>query len=142
MNISEARGTTKPFLMTGAPWIDAVKAAEDLNNRGIEGAIFRPAYFIPKTADPGSNRRGKPWNKMSGGVEIILTDYKTYRSVEAAVHIIDAYRKTNPDSLVWSPPPPLEGLNVPGVTVGEIIERCQEEVAEFIELRRNFLLYR
>jgi uncharacterized protein YbbC (DUF1343 family) len=141
MNISEARGTTKPFLMTGAPWVDAMKAAEDLNNRGIEGAIFRPAYFIPKTADPGSNRRGKPWNKMSGGVEIVLTDYKAYRSVEAALHIIDAYHKTSPDSLVWSPPPPLDKLTEPGISVEEIIEQCQEEVVEFVELRSEHLLY-
>jgi len=141
MNISEARGTTKPFLMTGAPWVDAVKAAADLNSRDIEGAIFRPVYFIPKIANPGSNPRGKPWNLMSGGVEIILTDYKIYRSVEAAVHIIDAYRKTNPDSLLWSPPPLIRKLDEPGMTVEMVIKACQEEVEPFMEIRKKYLLY-
>ncbi|MFC2124210.1 exo-beta-N-acetylmuramidase NamZ domain-containing protein [Bacteroidota bacterium] len=142
MNISEARGTTKPFLMTGAPWVDAVKAAKDLNSRGIDGAVFRPVYFIPKNATPGSNPRGKPWNKMSGGVEIMLTDYDAFKSVEAAVHIIDAYQKTNPDSLVWSPPPIIKQLDEPGMTVEQVIEDCQKEIGEFLEIRRKYLLYR
>ncbi len=142
MNISEGRGTTKPFLLTGAPWVDAQKAANDLNSRGIEGAIFRPVYFIPKNADPGSNPRGKPWNEMSGGVEIMLTDYSSYKSVSGALHIIDAYRKTNPDSLTWSPPPLIKQLEVPGITVEEVIDECQNDVSEFIEIRKKYLLYR
>ncbi|MDX2444329.1 MAG: DUF1343 domain-containing protein [Bacteroidales bacterium] len=142
MNISEGRGTTKPFLLTGAPWVDAQKAANDLNSRGIEGAFFRPVYFIPKNADPGSNPRGKPWNEMSGGVEIMLTDYSSYKSVAGALHIIDAYRKTNPDSLTWSPPPLIKQLEVPGITVEEVIDECQNDVSEFIEIRKKYLLYR
>ena len=142
MNISEARGTTKPFLMTGSSWVDAEKAANDLNSRGIKGAVFRPVYFIPKKANPGSNPRGKPWNKMSGGVEIMLTDYRAYRSVETAVHIIDAYRKTNPDSLIWSPPRVIKRLEEPGITVEQVIEACQNEVKEFLEIRKKYLLYR
>ena len=141
MNISEARGTTKPFLLTGAPWIDAASAAEDLNSRGIEGAIFRPVYFIPKSDNPGSNPRGKPWNRMSGGVEIMLTDYKSYRSVEAALHIIDAYRRTNPDSLIWTPPVPIKRLEEPGITVQQVIEDCQEDIKPFLEIREKYLLY-
>jgi uncharacterized protein YbbC (DUF1343 family) len=141
MNISEARGTTKPFLLTGAPWIDAVAAAKDLNGRGIDGAIFRPVYFIPKNANPGSNPREKPWNRMCGGVEIILTDFQAYRSVEAAVHMIDAYRKTNPDSLVWAPPGPIKMLYEPGMTVEKVLEACQNDIEDFLEVRKNYLLY-
>jgi uncharacterized protein YbbC (DUF1343 family) len=142
MNISEGRGTTKPFLLTGAPWIDAEKAAKDLNSRGIKGAVYRPAYFIPKSTDIGVNPRSKPLNKLSGGVEIMLTDFRAYRSVEAALHIIDAYRKTSPDSLVWSPPPIMKRLEEQGMTVEKVIEACQEEISEFLEIRRNYLLYR
>lgn len=141
MNISEARGTTKPFLMTGAPWVDPIAAARDLNTRGIEGAVFRPIYFIPKSSNPGSNPRGKPWNRMSGGVEIMLTDYAAYRSVEAAVHIIDAYRKTNPDSLVWAPPAIIKRLDEPGMTVEKVIEECQAEIEPFLNIRSKYLLY-
>ncbi|MBS0010818.1 MAG: DUF1343 domain-containing protein, partial [Bacteroidales bacterium] len=93
-NISEGRGTTKPFLLTGSTWINAEQAARDLNSRGIAGAVFRPVYFIPANYEGYANPRGKPWNNMSGGVEIMLTDYRTYRPVETSLHIIDAYRAT------------------------------------------------
>ncbi len=141
-NMSEGRGTTKPFLMTGAPWVDAGKAADDLNSRGIRGAYFRPVYFVPRSAGTGYNRSGKPWNEMCGGVEIMLTDPAAFRSVEASLHIIDAYRKTNPDSLVWSPPLLMRRLNEPGVTVEEVVQACQDDVKEFMEIRQQYLLYR
>ncbi len=141
-NISEGRGTTKPFLITGSTWIDAEKAAEDLNARGIRGAYFRPVYFVPAGTDTGSNPRGKPWNKMCGGVEIMLTDPAEYRSVEAAVNIIDAYRKTNPDSLVWSPPALIKRLEEPGMTVDQVIKACQDDVSQFMQVRQKYLLYR
>jgi len=142
MNMSEGRGTTKPFLITGAPWVDGTRAAEDLNSRGIEGAIFRPVHFIPRGPTQGANPRGKPWNEMCSGIEIMLTDYSAYRSVEAALHIIDAGRKTSPDSLAWSPPTTIKLLDAPGITVEEVVETCQEEVAEFMEVRSTYLLYR
>jgi uncharacterized protein YbbC (DUF1343 family) len=141
-NISEGRGTTKPFLMTGSTWVNAEKAATDLNSRGIKGAVFRPVYFIPENANAGSNRRGKPWNKMCGGVEIMLTDASTYKSVETALNIIDAYRKTSPDSLVWSPPSLIKQLDQPGVTIEQVIKTCQDDVSEFMKVREKYLLYR
>lgn len=141
-NISEGRGTTKPFLLTGSTWVNAEKAAEDLNGRGIRGAIFRPVYFIPESAVTGSNPRGKPWNKMSGGVEIMITDPEAYRSVGAALHIIDAYNKTSPDSLSWSAQPIIKRLEEPGMTVDSLVKACQDDVSEFMEIRQKYLLYR
>ena len=141
-NMSEGRGMTKPFIITGAPWVNAEKAALDLNSRGIKGAYFRPVYFIPRSAATGSTRTGKPWNRMCGGVEIMVTDPQTFRSVEASLHIIDAYRKTSPDSLVWSPPLLMRKLNEPGVTVEEVVKACQDDVKEFMEIRQKYLLYR
>ncbi|MBN1388174.1 MAG: DUF1343 domain-containing protein, partial [Bacteroidales bacterium] len=141
-NISEGRGTTKPFLLTGSTWINAENAAKDLNSRSIPGAIFRPVYFIPRNLETGSNPRGKPWNKMSGGVEIMLTDAGAYRSVEAAINIFDAYRKCNPDSLNWSPPPLIKQLEEPGMTVEDVVKSCRDDVEKFIEIRSKYLLYR
>jgi uncharacterized protein YbbC (DUF1343 family) len=140
-NISEGRGTTKPFLLTGSTWINAENSAKDLNSRGIAGAFFRPVYFIPENSNTGSNPRGKPWNKMSGGVEIMLTDYRSYRSVEAAVNIFDAYRKSNPDSLSWSPPPLLKRLTEPGMTVQQVVKTFQDDIDGFLKIREKYLLY-
>jgi uncharacterized protein YbbC (DUF1343 family)/uncharacterized lipoprotein YddW (UPF0748 family) len=141
-NISEGRGTTKPFLMTGSTWIDAEKAASDLNSRGIKGVVFRPVHFIPEITVMGSNPRGKPWNKMSHGVEVMVTDPVVFRSVEAAVHTFDVYRKSNPDSLVWSPPAIIKRLEKPGATVEEVLKACQDQVSDFIKIRQKYLLYR
>jgi uncharacterized protein YbbC (DUF1343 family)/uncharacterized lipoprotein YddW (UPF0748 family) len=141
-NISEGRGTTKPFLLTGSSWIDADKAAKDLNSRGIAGAYFRPVYFIPESSAINANRKNKPWNVMNGGVEIMLTDYKTYRSVETAINIFDAYRKLAPDSLSWSPPAIIKKLEEPGMTVAQVVKACQDDVAEFMKIREKYLLYR
>jgi len=141
-NISEARGTTKPFLMTGAPWIDGIRAAADLNGRQIPGALFRPVYFIPQKADIGDNPRGKPWNKLCSGVEILLTDSKAFRSVETALYIFDAYRKLSPDSLYWTPPETIKLLENPGMAVEEVVAACQNEISDFMEVRKKYLLYR
>jgi len=141
-NISEGRGTTKPFLLTGSTWIKAEEAAADLNKRGIPGAIFRPVYFIPANYEGYANPRGKPWNMMSGGVEIMVTDYRTYRPVETTLHVIDAYRATNPDSLVWSPPPLLKMLDEPGSTVEQVVDACRGDIKEFLDIRRKYLLYK
>ena len=141
-NISEGRGTTKPFLLTGSTWIDPDKAAKDLNARGIKGAVFRPVYFIPANSEPGANPRGKPWNKMSGGVEIMLTDPSSYRSVEAAINIFDAYRKLSPDSLKWAPPAIIKKLEEPGMSVEQVVKACQDNIADFMKIREKYLLYK
>ena len=141
-NMSEGRGTSKPFLITGSAWVNAEEAAADLNSRGITGAIFRPVYFIPQNYGGYANLRGKPWGMMSGGVEIMVTDFRNFRSVETSLHVIDAYRKTSPDSLVWSPLPVLKMLEEPGITVRQVVEASQNEIADFLEIRSKYLLYR
>ena len=146
MNISEGRGTTKPFLITGAPWVDDIRAAEDLNSRGITGVVFRPLSYLPRQLLPpgtwsSSRPYTKPWNLMCHGVEIMLTDFKAYRSVESALHIVDAYRNTNPDSLIWFPPDIMKKLDEPGMTVEEVVKGCQDEIAEFMDIRKKYLLY-
>jgi uncharacterized protein YbbC (DUF1343 family)/uncharacterized lipoprotein YddW (UPF0748 family) len=141
-NISEGRGTTKPFLMTGATWINAEKAAQDLNSRGIIGAVFRPVYFLTSNSGSGSTGGKTSVSKMNGGVEIMLTDFGAYKSVETALNIIDAYRKQNPDSLSWSPPTAIKRLEEPGMTVGDIIKACQDDVSTFMKIREKYLLYR
>jgi len=134
---SEGRGTTKPFLITGAPWLNSLEVAADLNSRGIEGAIFRPVSYIPR----GGRSRGDG-KLMSHGVEIMLTEPHIYKSVETSLHIIDAYRKSNPDSLTWTPPDVIKRLEEPGMTVEAVVALCQDEIQEFVATREKYLIYK
>jgi len=140
-NISEGRGTTKPFLMTGAPWINGTEVAEELNLLGIPGAVFRPVYFIPEYPESGTNPRHKPWNRMCSGVEILVTDSHAYRPVATSLYLLDAYRRANPDSLEWSPPETIRLLEKPGMTVEKVVEACQDEIRDFMAIRKKYLLY-
>ena len=78
---------------------------------------------------------------MCSGVEILLTDPGKFRSVETALHIMDAYRKENPDSLTWTPPESIRQLENPGVTVERVVEVCQLEIRDFLAIRNQYLLY-
>ncbi len=140
-NISEGRGTTKPFLMTGAPWIDGMQVAAELNQLKIPGAVFRPVYFIPEHAETDQNPRHKPWNQICSGVEILVTDPNEFRSVKTALYLLDAYRKTSPDSLNWTPPETIRLLEKPGMTVEKVLEACQQEIRDFMAIRKKYLLY-
>ncbi len=140
-NIAEGRGTTKPFLMTGAPWIDGIKVAAELNQIEIPGAVFRPVFFIPENTGSDNNPRNKPWNRMCSGVEILVTDSHIFRSVKTTLYLMDAYRKLSPDSLEWTPPDIIRLLEKPGMTVEEVTEACQQEIRDFLAIRKKYLLY-
>jgi uncharacterized protein YbbC (DUF1343 family) len=46
-NLSEGRGTTRPFEIVGAPFINAITLAKELNSKGLNGVVFRSIYFSP-----------------------------------------------------------------------------------------------
>lgn len=133
-NVSEGRGTTKPFLVTGAPWIDAVKAAADLNARHLPGVMFRPAYFVPAKA-------GEKFNgQMCGGVEIYFTDRKAYRAVLTTLSILDAYRKSGSQSLSVPAGSPVS-MPGSGETVEQRVAAYQAQIEQFLQMRQKYLLY-
>ena len=78
-NISEGRGTTRPFEFIGAPWLDGYEYAERLNYYNLEGVKFRPISFIPM------------FNKHSGqvcnGVQVHVMDYKKVKPVIVRVSL-------------------------------------------------------
>ncbi|MCK4537668.1 MAG: DUF1343 domain-containing protein [Candidatus Krumholzibacteria bacterium] len=96
-NISEGRGTTRPFEILGAPWIDGKNLAGALSESGIDGAVFRPLEFTPA------------WDKyekqLCGGVQIHVTDRKAFRPVRAAAVLIQTIARLYPDNFEWLDPP-------------------------------------
>jgi uncharacterized protein YbbC (DUF1343 family) len=98
LNLSEGRGTTIPFELFGAPFINSVKLKKNLDDRKIKGCVFRPHDFIPT------------FHKFQGelcyGMQIHITDTGKFEPVAAALDIFDAIIETSkPDSLKFKMPP-------------------------------------
>lgn len=92
-NVSEGRGTTRPFELVGAPWIDPFALAEDLGRRGVPGARFRPVYFMPTFS--------KHAGASCGGVQIHVVDREALRPVALGVHLLEALRAQDPGAFAW-----------------------------------------
>lgn len=80
-NYSEGRGTALPFEQFGAPWVDGYLLARALNNAGIDGLCFRPAYFQPSD--------GKHRGKTCQGVQVHITDPQAFQPVTSMLRIIE-----------------------------------------------------
>ncbi len=96
-NVSEGRGTTRPFELIGAPWIDPDALADTLNAQGLAGVHFRPVVF-----EPTFQKHAK---QACGGVQIHVLDRDAFCSVESAVALIAATRSQNPSQFQWRQPP-------------------------------------
>lgn len=95
--LSEGRGTTRPFQLTGAPFVDPKRLAEHLNRRGLPGIVFVPTYFRPQF----QKHRGA----VCGGVELLVTDPRTFPSYRAGVELLAALHRLWPDRFAWREAP-------------------------------------
>jgi uncharacterized protein YbbC (DUF1343 family) len=95
--LSEGRGTTRPFEIFGAPYIDGWKLAEALKQYRLPGVVFRPLSFKPTFQ--------KHAKKLCGGLQIHVTDRTIFRSWQSAVAIIKAVHDLYPDQFKWKQPP-------------------------------------
>lgn len=100
LNISEGRGTTLPFELFGAPFIDPEKLKKNLDSRKIPGCMFRVHGFIPT------------FNKYRGiycnGLQIHFTEPDKYYPVATALEIFDAILETTPANSMQFRDPPYE----------------------------------
>jgi len=88
-NVSVGRGTDTPFEIVGAPWIQADKLADYLNQRGIPGVRFVPLRFTPKASVFK--------DEQCGGVNIIITDRVAFRPLVAGIEMALALRNLYPN---------------------------------------------
>ncbi|MFO0756405.1 MAG: DUF1343 domain-containing protein [Byssovorax sp.] len=88
-NLSDGRGTTRPFEITGAPWIDGRALAEGLAATGLQGFLARPLTFRPTFHKHAA--------QICGGVQIHVTDARTFRPVATYAALIALARKQDPE---------------------------------------------
>jgi len=96
-NASEARGTTRPFELVGAPWVDAEVFAQSMNARRLPGVHFRPAVF-----EPTFQKQAK---QTCGGCQIHVLDRQAFKPVLTGVALIDAIKAAGPKDFAWRQPP-------------------------------------
>ncbi|MCG3174166.1 MAG: hypothetical protein GMKNLPBB_02390 [Myxococcota bacterium] len=92
-NLSEGRGTTRPFEITGAPWINGELLARGLNELNLPGVFFRPLSFSPTFQ--------KHAGELCGGVQLHVTDREKFRPFAAGLALIRQARQMWPDQFRW-----------------------------------------
>ena len=90
-NLSEGRGTTTPFEVIGAPWVDQYALVRKLNSYGVEGVVYRPTTFMPTFH--------KHVGEICKGVQMHVTDPKNADLFKAGLYILEAVRELYPDKL-------------------------------------------
>ncbi len=147
-NVSEGRGTPKPFEYFGAPWVNQQVIADELNSYKFEGVIFEPVTFTP--SEKISAYPPKFFNKECNGIFINVTDKNKFQPVKCGVAILIALYKNctefkfNKDNFIdkLSGTDKLRKMIVAGNTVDEIEVAWADGLNNFIEQRKNFLLYK
>jgi uncharacterized protein YbbC (DUF1343 family) len=142
-NVSEGRGTTKPFELIGAPYINSDELAGKLNALRLPGVKFRAVSFTPTFS--------KYAGKLSHGVEIYITDREEFKAVPTGLHIIKTIQDLYPGDFEFLA---ANNFNLligngwimsrikAGSTVNEILKEYQVRQDAFKKVRKNYLLYK
>jgi uncharacterized protein YbbC (DUF1343 family) len=96
-NISEGRGTTRPFEVFGAPFIHPNALVKVLNGFRLPGVLFRPLSFEPTFQ--------KHANTLCGGAQIHVTDREKFKPFKTGVAVLKAIHNTYPRDFAWKQPP-------------------------------------
>jgi len=148
--LSEGRGTTRPFHLVGAPWIDAERLVAALRERDPAGVAFRVARFTPQFH--------KHADAVCSGVELYITDRRILEPVALGLHILKTIHDLHPESFGWRSDPYEFVSDVPALDLltgsgaarsclehGDPLEPLLEEwriaVKDFDETLGGILLY-
>jgi uncharacterized protein YbbC (DUF1343 family) len=149
-NLSEGRGTTRPFELCGAPWLDARKLCRRLQEEALPGVLFRPASF-----QPGFHKFA---GQVCHGVQVHVRDRQAFQPVRTGLALVAALRELSGSSFAWRSEPYEFVTDRPaidllfgsdreqlaleaGKTPADIARAWEAEEETFRQRRREFLLY-
>ena len=144
-NISEGRGTTAPFEIIGAPFVDGYRLAGEMNGKKLPGAAFSPAYFTPTAS--------KHQGEACQGVHIHVTEPRAFRAADTGVELLLTLRDMYPGEFRFLPAAPEWGrpfaqvlfggtrITDPDVTAAEILETFRRDSAAFAKRKEQYHLY-
>ena len=140
-NISEGRGTVKPFELLGAPWIDGHILTKKINHINLPGVTFSEAWFTPTFS--------KYNGELCGGTQIHVLDRDIFRPFESSLHIIKTIRDMYPDQFKFHAGyfDKIMGTKIirqaidSGMRIEEIVKEHEKQLEEFDKLRKPYLLY-
>ena len=149
-NISEGRGTTRPFEVFGAPFIEPYELVVRLESFGLEGVGFRPLYFVPTFH--------KYAEETIGGAQIHIADRERYRPVLTSIALLKAMMELYPDDFAYREPPyeydaehlPIEillgdrvllDMLKSGASLRDISEQMEKGIGEFASAAASAMLY-
>ncbi|MGA9291821.1 MAG: DUF1343 domain-containing protein [Ignavibacteriaceae bacterium] len=147
-NVSEGRGTDKPFEYIGAPWLNAAKEADELNNYHLKGVRFEAIKVTPvRTASNATSP--KYLNQKCNDIYVHITDRNIFKPVEAAIYLLWEIKKDNPENFEWREKafdrlcgtPEVRLMLDDGKTPKEIISSWQKDLNKFKKIRSGYLLY-
>lgn len=125
-NISEGRGSARPFEIFGAPFIHPATIVKVLNEFRLPGVVFRPLSFQPTFQ--------KHANKLCGGAQIHVIDRERFKPFKTGVAVLKAIHNTYPRDLAWKQPPyEYEEINLP-VDILAGTDRLRKEIETWTEL--------
>ncbi len=148
LNVSEGRGTMRPFEQFGAPWIDSVKLAGIMNNYALPGIYFKPVSYTPVSL-PGVATQSKYMDERVHGLEMVITDREEMRPVQVMVYLLVALKKLYAEKLeLRKNLERLIGIQSFRDSINKmrnpesILEKWEIEIEDFKKNRKKYLLYK
>lgn len=149
-NLSEGRGTTLPFEVFGAPWVEPLRLAEALREEALPGCVARPLWFRPTFQ--------KHAGALCGGVQLHVTDRAAFEPLRAGLAVLVVARRLWPEHFDWRREAyefvedrpaidlllgtsRLRALIDQGAGVADLMTEMEPDRQGFLERRRQHLLY-
>ena len=145
-NVSEGRGTCKPFEQVGAPFVDGARLSDRLNALELPGVFFRPVFFQPTA--------GKYADEVCQGVQLHVFDRDLFRPVHAGFTVLSAINQLWPTDFTWRLPrggihnfDRLAGTDQirraldAGTSADDLVAGWEKDLQSFLAVRDRYLLY-